>query len=122
MKNSESFIGLFFFISSFFSFGTFGYVSCLLKVLHTKFDEFDTWANQIPITTPLANQNDPVTWDLQPLVKSIMLSVQRVMEKEKEMNRSRETDEKEDLPLLKSLHDLSSNNINNITSRKVRNF
>ena len=69
----------------------FEYMVHLKHKIVVKYTEFKSWFANIKEdcvtkkSNELTNQNVSVTWQLEELVRSIMLGIQHVMEKEREM-------------------------------------
>ena len=77
----------------------FEYMVHLKHKIVVKYTEFKLWFANIKEdcvtkkSNELTNQNVSVTWQLEELVRSVMLGIQHVMEKEREME---ELDKEED--------------------------
>lgn len=88
------------------------YLQCNISI---KCQEFITWSSGVARST---NRIPPVTCDYESMLKPLLLGVQHVMEKEKELKRKRE-EEEDDLPVYKLLCELSLNNLKTINSNEV---
>ena len=88
------------------------YLQCNISI---KCQKFITWSSGVARSTI---QIPPVTCDYESMLKPLLLGVQHVMEKEKELKGKRE-EEEDDLPVYKLLCELSLNNLKTIKCNEV---